>query len=178
MARIKTLAKRDCDGESCSIIKGQVLTMNGYRDIEDLRDGDLILNEKGRAHVLKGIKESFLLDKPAVKVGNTIVTADMMFLLDEKAYGTFDTEGCYKAVFNDVRTSTVLGHFDRRGLPLYDINLIVTYTNGHYLTSSPVDLPMSTKIYTLIVDGARWCVVDDMIMACAKEIRGFRVKED
>ena len=177
MARIKTLSKQDCDGETFSIIQGNVLTFNGYKDIEELKEGDLVLDERGRAHILKGIKQSFLLDKPAVKVGNTIVTADMMFLLDEKAYGTFDTEGCYKAVFNDVRTATVLGHFDRRGLPLYDINPIITYSNGHYLTSSPVDLPMSTKIYTLIVDGARWCVVDDMIMACAKEIRGFRVKD-
>lgn len=172
------MAKRDCDGESCSIIKGRVLTVNGYKDVEDLKDGDLILNEKGRAHILKGIKESFLLDKPVVKVGDTIVTADMMFLLDEKAYGTFDVDGCYKAVFNDVRTPTVLGHFDRRGLPLYDISQIITYSRGHYLTASSVDLPMATKIYTLIVDGARWCIVDDMVMACAKEIRGFRVKED
>lgn len=178
MARIKTLDKIDCDGETFSIIEGKVLTPYGYRNIETLERGDFILNEKGKAFQVRGVKQSFLLDKKAVKVGDTIVTADMMFLLDEKAYGSFDVEGCYKAVFKDVRTSLALGHFDRRGLPLYDINVIETYTNGIYLKATPVELPMATPIYTLIVDGARWCIVDGMTMACAKEIRGFRVKED
>lgn len=178
MARIKTLDKRDCDGETFSIIQGDVLTSNGYKPIEELQTGDFISNEKGNFKRVKGVKRSFLLDKEAIKVGDAVVTKDMMFLLDEKAYGSFDVDKCYIAVFNDVRTSLALGHFDRRGLPLYDINVIETFTRGHRLCSSPISLPMATPIYTIIVDGARWCIVNDMVMACAKEIRGFRVKED
>lgn len=178
MARIKTLDKIDCDGETFSIIEGDILTPCGYRPINTLDEGDHIIDEKGRARKVKGVKHSFLLDKKAIRVKDAIFTKDMLFLLDEDAYGSFDLDECFKAVFNDVRTSTALGHFDRVGKQVYDLNVITTYSNGIHLVAEEVDLPMATSIYTVIVDGARWCNVNGMTVACAKEIRGFRVKED
>lgn len=178
MTRIKTLNKKDCDGETVSIIKGRVLTSCGYKDVEDLQVGDFLVDEEGRMCKLKDIKRSFLLNKGAIQLGDTIVSSDMMFLLDEGAYGSFNVEACYKAVFKDVRTTSTLGHFDRLGLPIYDLNAIKAYTKGKQLRGKKVNLPMSTPIHTLIVDGARWCIVDEMLLACAEEIRGFRVKED
>ena len=170
MARIKTLDKQDCNGETFAIIQGKILTNHGYKDIEELQEGNFIVNERGRFCKVKGIKKSYLLDKKALQLKDTIFTADMLFLT-KKVYGSFDVEACYKAIFKDVRTNRALGHFDRFSKGgIYDLSKSVT--------AKVPSLPMATPIYTLIVQGARWCIVDGMTMACAKEIRGFRVKED
>jgi hypothetical protein len=165
------LASADCDCncncyyDSCSssscLIKGNVLTDKGYIALENLKIGDMIADNNGNYHKLKGIVVGKLENRKAVNFKNSpsVFTSEHLFLINNK-YVTYDIEYC-KTTLSKIIGDIIKGTYERKLETLtQDINLEVNEEYTKY----------ETKTYTLIVENSELCIVDGIVAACAKKI--------
>ncbi len=157
-----------CSSSSC-IIRGSILTNTGYKDIAELKSGDIVLDnnliERKVVDVITGVLEK----RNAISIGNSypIFTDDHIFLINNKEYGSCKTKNNYKE-----EKSYIIGTTNN----IYDIKN--TKSNYTIIKNEIMDFVLeniniienhsyNTKTYMPVIEGSEWCIVDGFIVSCA-----------
>lgn len=174
----KTSSSFNCYSQSCScsscIIKGKILTNEGYKNIEELQVGDNIVYQ-GKQHCVAGIKTSKLGSRKAIRFEyhDAVFTDDHLFKVNG-GYAAYDLSGYFREAANALTDGKVWGTYARSKEGKYKefhsgTNLIAN-ENGYSLNKVFIAAEFTEDIVTYIpiIEGSEWCIVDGMVVACAR----------
>lgn len=149
------------DGDGGCIVSGNILTSMGYKSIETLEVGDFIASCDNVMHEVVGIKKSTIGKRKAISLecNKAVYTDDHLFLVDGE-YKAYDVKGYLREASRDLTDGNVYGTYDRE----------VKQEIGKLERVVVFDLPADTVTYTPIVKDCEWCVVNDKVVACARQV--------
>lgn len=163
----------NCYGDYCSssscIIKGNILTNTGYKNISELKKGDIVLDNNLIEHEVVEIITGVLEKRNAISIGNTfpIFTDDHVFLINDKEYGSCKIKNNYKE-----EKSYIIG----TNKNIYDIkntksNFTIIKNNKKDFVLENINIienqSYNTKTYMPVIEGSEWCIIDDFVVQCA-----------
>lgn len=170
--------KCDCcssDGDCSCIISGNILTNTGYKDIKDLAVNDYIIGNDGEVHKVVGIKKSKLGNRKAVSISHypAMFTDDHLYMLKD-GYGSYDVSGYYREASRELTDGNVYGTYAR-----LDKRDVVDVSDGRFsfmLNKGIIqaemkawkNYPADAVTYTPIIEDCEWCIVDGLVVACAR----------
>lgn len=155
----------DCQCDCCScgdscVISGKVLTKKGLVDINELKVGMTLLDNKGNDCVLCGIVEGRLQGRKAVTVGNCVFTDDHSYIAPNGCRCTVDFKGYVASLDKKPTDGVVEGRYVR------DNSICLAKDTD--LEFGIKEMSRYTKTYTLIVAGADFVQMDGVIASCAR----------
>ena len=145
-------------GDGSCVIKGSVLTNKGYIPIQNLKNGDFILDVENKEHRVIGLKRAKLGKRKALRINNTIYTNDHLFKIGN-SYFAKDIIGCKKELCTKFKVDNLYVHY---------VN--IPKNKIHKLEQGiEFDMDSNTSTYIPILEDYEWCIVDGLEIACLRK---------